>query len=101
MCYIVGMDAAKNIVLVIIVFIGLFILDMILSDQLRKLYEECSGLLEDIKKVDKQKYEEIQKFYGKDFDIIGHRTYQDFPFSLYYNIKDISTLGFLRDRLRH
>lgn len=90
----------ESIVKVIIIFIGLYIWDMILSDQSQKLYEECSGLLEDIKKVDKQSYEEIQKLYGKDFDMIGHRTYQDFPLSLYYNIKDISTLGFLINRLK-
>lgn len=87
------------ILVIIILFVALFIWDLSLQSQVHKLYGECSRLLEDIKKLDMRSYEEIQKLYGKEFDMIGHRTPADFPVSLYYNLKDISNLGFLRDRL--
>ena len=88
-----------SILVLIVIFIAVFIWDTSLSSQLHKLYGECSGLLEELKKANIQSYEKFQKLYGKDLDIIGHRTPADFPISLYYNLKDISTLGFLKDRL--
>ena len=88
-----------SIFVIIILFVALFIWDLSLGRQLNELYAECSRLLGDIKKVDLGSYEQIQKLYGKDLDIIGHRTPTDFPISLFYNLKEISTLGFLRDRL--
>lgn len=87
------------ILVIIIVFVALFIWNLSLQSQVYRLYEECSRLLKNIKEVDMESYEQIQKLYGKEFDTIGHRTPADFPISLYYNLKDISNLGFLRDRL--
>ncbi|MDO8569994.1 MAG: hypothetical protein Q7R97_00215 [Candidatus Daviesbacteria bacterium] len=63
------------------------------------MYGECSKLLEDIQKTDKQSYEQVQKLYGKDLDMIGHCTPTNFPVSLLHNLKNISTLRFLWDRL--
>lgn len=87
------------ILVIIVLFIAIFIWDASLQSQVYKLYVECSNLLEDLKKINIQNYNEFQKLYGRDIDIIGHRRPADFPVSLYYNLKDISTLGFLRERL--
>lgn len=65
-----------------------------------KLYSEVESLYKKINSINPTIFKELKLLYGKDLDMIGHKTPDDFPYSLITNFQSVEKLMYLKSRFK-